>query len=60
MENNTDKKIADKLKGIEMPYEPEAWQEMIKDIRANGRATKDFTASRSGELTVYRRAECST
>ncbi len=28
MENNTDKKIADKLKGIEMPYEPEAWQEM--------------------------------
>ncbi|MFN8287243.1 MAG: outer membrane beta-barrel protein [Chitinophagales bacterium] len=28
MENNTDKKIADKLKGFEMPYEPEAWQEM--------------------------------
>ncbi len=28
MENNTDKRIADKLKGIEMPYEPEAWQEM--------------------------------
>jgi len=55
MENNSDKQMRDKLKGLELPYDPQAWEQMEAML---DKKKKNAAALFGGGLAVQQLCWC--